>query len=181
MFAREIVTILISKATETDSNIVSSILTEAALWLDSIGQPLWEPNELLPECIIDDVRLGLYYLVKFDGQEVGTFKFQLEDKLIWPEISQNESAFIHRLAVKREFAGKGVSDQIIGWAKSHAKKIGKKFLRLDCELRPKLCSIYEARGFTKHGEKTVGPWHVARYEICLKNCEQLTQADGNKL
>ncbi len=170
-FAREKMTFFISKANKTDVNIVSSILTEAAIWLDSIGQPLWKSSELLPGSIIDDIRLGLYYLVRIDGCEVGTFKFQLEDKLIWPEIPQNESVFIHRLAVKRQFAGKGIPDQIIGWAKNHAKNIGKRFLRLDCELRPKLCSIYETRGFTKHSEKTVGPWRVARYEYDLQNCE----------
>jgi GNAT superfamily N-acetyltransferase len=164
---------LISKANETDANTVSSILTEAAEWLDSIGQSLWETNELKPDCIVDDIREGLYYLCWSDRGEIGTFKFQLEDKTIWPDVSQDESAFIHRIAIKRAFAGKGVSAAIINWAKTHAKDIGKKFLRIDCELRPKLCRIYEKQGFVKHSEKTVGPWHVARYEYDLQFCEPI--------
>lgn len=165
--------ILVSKANETDANTVSSILTEAAKWLDSIGQPLWESNELLPECIVGDIRSGLYYLCWSDGNAIGTFKFQFEDKTIWPDVSQGDSAFIHRIAIKREFAGKEVPASIINWAKTHAKDIGKKFLRIDCELRPRLCRIYEKQGFVKHSEKTIGPWNVARYEYDLQNCEPI--------
>ena len=159
--------ILITKANEVDAIIVSSILTEAAAWLDSIGQPLWGSNELLPECIISDIKLGLYYLCWSGRHAIGTFKFQLEDKTIWPDVSQDDSAFLHRIAIKRSFAGEGVSAAIINWAKTHTKDIGRKFLRIDCELRPKLCRIYENQGFVKHSEKDVGPWHVVRYEYDL--------------
>lgn len=35
------------------------------------------------------------------------------DSKYWSEISQRKSLYIHKLAVKRKFAGKGVSKELI--------------------------------------------------------------------
>jgi GNAT superfamily N-acetyltransferase len=76
-----------------------------------------------------------------------------------------QSAYVHRLAVKREFAGGGVSTALLRWAAERARSLGKKYLRLDCEAsRPKLRAVYERFGFRHHSDRQVEPYFVSRYE-----------------
>src|SRR5262249_60699923 len=97
----------IRQATLQDIAVVSDILREAAAWLEQRGMPLWRQDELQLNSISAEVRFGLFFLAESDGEPAGTIKYQLEDKLFWPDVPQDDSAFIHRLAVRRRFAGGG--------------------------------------------------------------------------
>jgi len=162
----------VRKAKVSDIEAVSSVLTEAALYLESIEQPLWVYNDLVPTRIKDDIYEGLYFIAEVQNEPVGVFKYQLSDKIFWPEIKEGTSGFLHRVAIKRKFASKGISMQMLQWAKRHTKRIGRQFLRLDCAIRPKLCAVYESAGFTKHSDKNMGTFSVTRYECSVENCEQ---------
>jgi GNAT superfamily N-acetyltransferase len=95
----------------------------------------------------------------------GAVKFQLEDLLFWPDVPQEQSAFIHRLAVRRKFAGGHVSSALLQWAVRRARSLGRSFLRLDCEAsRPRLKAVYERFGFRHHSDKQIEPYFVSRYE-----------------
>lgn len=148
-----------------ESGIVSDILREAARWLEQSGRPLWQDDELLPSRIAADVDAGLFFVAECDGDVAGTVRFQLEDMLFWPDVSQDQSAFIHRLAVRRRFAGGRVSSALLQWAALRARSLGRGFLRLDCEAsRPRLRAVYEQFGFRHHSDRQVGPYFVSRYE-----------------
>jgi GNAT superfamily N-acetyltransferase len=158
----------IRQAKSEDVAVVAAILSEAAQWLADSGKVMWRDNELVPERIAEDVNAGLFFLVECDGVEAGTVKFQLADELFWPDVPPRESAFIHRLAVRRQFAGGGVSTAIFEWAVARARALGKRWLRLDCEAaRPRLRAIYERFGFRHHSDREVGPYFVSRYEFGL--------------
>lgn len=168
--------ITIKQARDCDSDTICSILQEAANWLVDQGTPMWKTDELAADTIRAEAAAGLFWLAFVNGESAGCVRFQTEDILFWPDAPPEESAFIHRLAVRRKFAGGKVSSALIDWAKSRATALGKRFLRLDCEAKTwKLCQIYERAGFTKHSERQVGPYWVARYE-----CE-LSKANKNIL
>src|SRR5262249_59725748 len=95
----------IRQATLQDIDVVSDILREAAAWLEQRGMPLGRQDELQLNSISAEVRSGLFFLAESDDEPAGTIKYQLEDKLFWPDVPQHDSAFIHRLAVRRRFAG----------------------------------------------------------------------------
>lgn len=157
--------ISVRPAASDDIERVSAVLREAAQWLEQTGRRMWRDNELLPALIAADVAAGLFFIAACDGETAGVVKFQLEDPLFWPDIRQNESAFVHRLAVKRQFAGAGISSALLNWAVARAKSLGKKYLRLDCEAsRPRLRAVYESFGFRHHSDRQVGPYFVSRYE-----------------
>jgi GNAT superfamily N-acetyltransferase len=95
----------------------------------------------------------------------GVVKFQLEDSLFWPDVSPKQSAFVHRLAVKRHFAGGNISSALLRWAVEKTRSLGREYLRLDCEAsRDRLRAIYERFGFRHHSDRQVGPYFVSRYE-----------------
>ena len=162
----------IRQAQIADVPHIISVLREAAAWLDQRGMSLWREGELLPDRITAeisaDVGCGGYFIAECDSEIAGTVRFQLEDEQFWPDIPQGESAFLHRLAVRRRFAGGGVSKALLRWAVEYARGLGKKFLRLDCEAsRPRLRAVYERFGFRHHSDRQVGSYFVARYEYPL--------------
>jgi len=156
----------IRRATTADAAIVSGILQEVTAWLISRGQPLWQSGELSAERIQADLAAGRFWLATAAGQPAGCVMFQLEDQLFWPDVPPEESAFIHRLAVRRKFAGGGVSTALLTWAKDHAAALGRSWLRMDTVAdRPALRAVYERFGFQLHSYRQVGPYYVARYQL----------------
>src|SRR5580698_10408734 len=108
--------ISIRPAAPDDIERVSAVLREAAGWLEQTGKRMWRDNELLPSNITTDITAGLFFIAACDGETSGVVKFQLEDPLFWPDVPQNDSAFVHRLAVKRQFAGGEISAALLNWA-----------------------------------------------------------------
>lgn len=156
----------IRQATARDLDEVAEILREAARWLEESGMAMWREEELLPIRIAEDVRSGLFFLAECNGEAAGTVRFQLEDKLFWPDVPQHDSAFIHRLAVKRRFAGGEISSALILWAIARTHRLGRRYLRLDCVAsRQRLRALYERMGFRFHSNREVGPYYVSRYEF----------------
>ena len=157
--------LIIRQAMPQDVRALAEILQEAARWLEDRGMAMWQMDELRPSRIAEEVNSGLFFLAERDGEAAGTIGFQLEDKSFWPDIEQEDSAFIHRLAIRRRFAGGDVSSALILWAIARAHSLGRRYLRLDCEAsRLRLREIYERIGFRFHSNRQVGPYFVARYE-----------------
>jgi GNAT superfamily N-acetyltransferase len=155
----------IRQATPPDLDLVSSILLEAAHWLTESGKAMWRDEEIVPARIAADVAAGVFFLAECDGEAAGTVKFQLEDLVVWPDVPQHDSAFVHRLAVRRKFAGGGVSSALLRWAVERTRSLDRRYLRLDCEAsRPRLRAVYERFGFTHHSDRQVGPYFDARYQ-----------------
>lgn len=157
----------ISIAAPEDSVTVCEILEEAAAWLRAKGDELWRPADLDPAGITADVEAGMYRKAIADGVIAGCYRFQTEDMEYWDDVPHENSAFIHRVAVRRRFAGTGLSETMIGAAKVEARSLGKRYLRLDCADRPKLRAVYERQGFRFHSIKVREPYKVARYEFEL--------------
>lgn len=144
------------------------MLLEAARWVDALGVVMWEEGELGVERIAREVAAGQFYLAELDGVAAGTIRFQEADLQFWPDIPQDDSAFVHRLVVRRTFKGQGISTALLQWAADHARGLGKRTLRLDCDAdRPKVRAIYERFGFRLHSYRQVGSYYVARYELPL--------------
>ena len=159
----------IRHATHRDSNVVSDILREAARWLDQSGMSLWREDELQSERIAADVAGGLFVIAQCSGDAAGVMRFQLEDAVFWPDVPQGEAAYIHRLAVRRRYSGTGLSTELLRWAVEHTQRLGRQYLRLDCEAsRPRLRAIYESFGFSHHDDRQVGPYFVSRYEYSVR-------------
>jgi GNAT superfamily N-acetyltransferase len=159
----------IRQALPSETRVVEDILREAAAWVDAMGVVMWEEGELDPAHIAAETDAGQFLIAEIDGDAAGVIRFQLEDRLFWPDLpSPHESAFVHRLAVRRRYKGQGVSDALLAWSVDRARALGKRHLRLDCdESRPKLRALYERLGFRFHSFRQVGPYYVARYEYPL--------------
>jgi len=162
--------IIIRQAGIVDLHAVSEILIEAASWLEKRGIPLWNVRDLSEESLQEDVASGFYVLAEVNGKLVGTLKYTMADPMVWPDARNDDSAFVHRVAVRRDYAGGTVSTSMLKWAVDRTRVLGRRYLRLDCEIsRNKLREIYEQFGFQYHSDKHVGSYQVARYEYNVLN------------
>jgi GNAT superfamily N-acetyltransferase len=155
-------------ATPEEAPIVASILAEVDAWVAALGTPMWELGEVDAVRVAAEVASGLFAIAWSEAEAAGTVKFQLEDPEFWPDRPGDNAAYIHRLGVRRKFAGGLISTALMTWAVERARGLGKDVLRLDCDAdRTSLRAIYERFGFRYHSDRQVGPYYVARYEYVL--------------
>jgi len=158
----------IRQATAADAAVIEAMLLEAARWVDALGAVMWEEGELDAGRLARESAAGQFFIAEVDGVAAGIVRFQLADLQFWPDIPHADSAFVHRLVVRRAFKGQGVSTALLEWAAGRARSLGKRFLRLDCDAqRTKLRALYELFGFHLHSYRQVGSYYVARYELPL--------------
>jgi ribosomal protein S18 acetylase RimI-like enzyme len=144
--------------------VMLDILDEAASWLSARGIDQWRPDQF--RVLIDR---GDTYLALLDGEAVGTLALHWHDAIderLWHEVANVEEAgYVHRLAVRRAFAGKGIGWHLLRWAEGMVAAAGKSYLRLDCMAEnPALCAYYERAGFTYRGEVQGKGWKARLYE-----------------
>jgi len=156
----------IQEARLSDAPMIASVLQEAAEWLAADGRPLWSAAEIGYERVLRDASTGLFHVARQDDQLVGVMKFELEDAHFWPEVLPGTSAFVHKLAVRRAWAKKGVSTELLSYARTRAQELGRAHLRLDCVAdRQGLRNLYESFGFALHSVVKIGAYSYARYEL----------------
>lgn len=159
----------ISRATEGDAPVAAAILREVSEWLVARGRKLWDPDEISDQDVTRRARAGELVIGRLEDDAVACMYLQTSDPLFWPEAKPDDALYVHRLAVKRAFAGQGLAQEMLEWAGSHASRLGRDFVRLDTELRPSLMRLYERAGFIRVDPTpiVVGTHEVVRFQRAL--------------
>ena len=148
------------------------ILREAAAWLSSIGRPQWAPEELTAGslgCRPQDC-LALY---SSGGVGAATLCLTDADPFYWPEIPPGQCGYLHKLAVRREFAGQGIAALFVRYAAELCRARGLSALCLDCDpSRAGVVRFYDSLGFQLYRiERFQRPWtgelELALYRLAL--------------
>jgi ribosomal protein S18 acetylase RimI-like enzyme len=150
-------------ATAEELPLVASILDEATAYVATKGYPQWPTpfpvEEIAPACAAQEL-----FVVEEDAEVAAVFVLVWDDPRFWGE-RPPDAAYLHKLAVRRRFAHRGLGVAIVRWAEDQARAAGRPYLRLDC-LRdnPWIRSFYEGLGFEPRGELELVGWTAALYE-----------------
>lgn len=156
----------IRQAQPHETSVVANILSAAAAYLAENGNALWGTEEVNEAAVKDHVRAGRYHIALVAEEPVGVFRFELEDRMFWPEVTDGSSAFIHKIAVYPHKQGQDIAQALLSHACELARQHDRHFLRLDCiNGRPKLRAIYERFGFSHHSVKNLGDRLFDRFEF----------------
>jgi GNAT superfamily N-acetyltransferase len=150
-----------------DEHRSADILTEAAIWLAARGQPQWELGHIV-ESVAAAVAAGEAFVALVDGDDAATWFLTSRDELWWPELgADHDSRFFHKFAVRRRFAGTGISAAVLGWSITATRDAECRWLRLDCPDRPAIRRLYEAAGFELHDTVPLPEWNMTacRYVV----------------
>jgi len=142
------------------------LIREAAEWLIGRGEPLWGMNEVSYEALVRVAKDGELVIGRIGNEVVACMYLHKEDAIFWPHVQPDEAFYIHRLAVKRKYAGRGFAHAMLAWAADEARAYGRPFLRLDCEPRLKLMALYKSAGFlpVDKGPVEITGHYVVRHE-----------------
>jgi len=155
-------------ARPSDAAAIAAVLREAAQWLVDRQMPLWAVSDFSEERVQQDVDTGHFLVARVGDDVAGVVRWQREDPTFWPDAEPGTSAFLHKLAVRRAWAGQGVSAALLAFGREHARSLGVRYLRLDCVAdRQPLRALYEDFGFTLYDCVLKGRREFARYQIAL--------------
>jgi ribosomal protein S18 acetylase RimI-like enzyme len=111
--------------------------------------------------------------IEIDGMVACVWAITYSDRDIWEGKDQDDAIYIHRIATNPDFRGRGFVKNIVDWAKSHARKHGRKYVRLDTlGNNTKLIEHYTGAGFDYLGvfylKNTLElPLHYQKEPKCL--------------
>lgn len=162
---------MIRKATSRDVADIEEILKDVVLWMHENGiENLWNEDNIKWKQLSMTYEIGDFYIAFHKDVPVACMAVTDYDSNYWSEIPKGESLYIHKLAVKRIYAGMGISKKLIDFSKNLARKRNIETIRLDCnKLRAKLCKLYEKNEFRYEKEKVVAKnYWVALYVCNLK-------------
>jgi ribosomal protein S18 acetylase RimI-like enzyme len=121
----------IRQASSRDLATVQSILSEASAWLASKGIEQWPDGGFPEEQTARRIWQGSVFLALVDGEPVATITLDAwADPEFWD--APDDAGYVHRLAVRRRWAGRGIGEALLDWAGRRIAKSGGHWLRLDC-------------------------------------------------
>jgi predicted N-acetyltransferase YhbS len=161
------------QALDDDLEAVAGILEDAARWVESLGVPSWEPGTFHDPSgrgrkqLLEAVGSNALFLARIGEEPVATVSLFDVDERFWPG-APADALYVHKLAVRRAWAGRDIGGAILRWSMDRARARGKAFLRLDCP-RDDLGvrTYYERHWFQHRGDLTVGTFEASLYELRL--------------
>ena len=141
--------IKIKQACEQDIKILEAIYLEAVNWLESINNPMWDKDFVSWAGLSREFKIENFHIAYINNEPAGCMALVDNAPFFWPEkIEKGAALFLRRLAVRRDFAGQGLSAGLFEYAAELCRERNINALRLDCDSGiEKLNKIYEDFGF----------------------------------
>jgi len=130
-----------------------AIIREAAAWAAARGIAVWAAHEIRTEAFEEAAREAELVLGFADAIPAATMLLQTEDPVYWPNEAPASALYLHKIAIRRAFAGQAWLSRLVDFAAKSAANRGIPRLRLDTMLRPKMQSMYERHGFRRLAEE----------------------------
>ncbi|NWO07301.1 MAG: GNAT family N-acetyltransferase [Alteromonadaceae bacterium] len=156
----------IAKATSSsDWTSASEILCRVVDRLTRLGRPLWTMDQVSTQGLKESYSLEDLHFLILNDRRIGVVFLQGADPMFWPEIKENDSLFVHKLALDPTLQGKGKGILAVSTVLRDADARGLSWLRLDCDDRPELHRFYQQCGFDFVDFKEMPAFKVARYQL----------------
>lgn len=126
-----------------------AILRERALWLKAKGSEQWRGFiDGGMEIVERRLSAGTVLLVERGGQDAACVAVQWSDPF-WGELGgDGQAAWVHSLAVRRAYSGKGLGKAMLAFVESMALAQRKSYCRLDVlDANARLKAYYAALGY----------------------------------
>jgi len=148
--------------------VVAGLLDEATVWVNDLGFSQW-PLPFPRDQLAGAIERGEVYVVESeDGEAVATVSMLPDDPLYWGD-QPPDAYYVHKLAVRRDQAGRGIGAAVVEWANAEAAEAGREFLRLDClGDNPGIRDYYEDLGFEHRGDVLLDGRTISLYERSVR-------------
>lgn len=160
---------MIRKAKIEEVNEINSIIDDAKLLFKQAGSTQWQDLDGYPNVatLTNDINMNQLYVKVIDNKSVGVVAISKELEEAYNNIYEgawlNDEKYyvVHRLAVKKEYYGRGVAKEMLEYADKVALNDGVKNIRVDTMLNNiKMTSLLK-----KHGYVNCGVIHLLRKDV----------------
>ena len=129
-----------------DLNFIYELFDQSILYQETKGFPVWRNYDRT--AIVNDINSGNQYKVIVD-EEIGiVFSVAYSDKVIWRELDEGNSIYLHRIVVNPAFKGKKLFGNVLAWSIDHAREKGLASVRMDTwASNPVIINYYMGFGF----------------------------------
>jgi ribosomal protein S18 acetylase RimI-like enzyme len=135
------------------------------------GGVLWP--EFPDAAILAEIDAGNLLRVLEGDTLMGVFSVAYEDPAIWGARERGAHIYLHRIARAATYAGRGLMDAVLDWARARCRATGRAGLRMDTwASNGALIAYYERRGFRLVGSRHLAadprlPAHYHGIEVAL--------------
>ena len=150
------------KAEEADIDDLLSITADGSAYLKACGVDQWQDGFPNADTFRTDMRLGDCWLFSHRGKPAGVFSIYTIPEEDYRQIdgawlTEGENyATLHRMAVKKEYRGRGVAREMFSLAEDLARGLGKQSLRADTHADNRaMRQLLESVGFQSCGMITL--------------------------
>lgn len=160
--------IKVESAFLADVVALQQLLADIAAWSRVAAVPMWA-NPHSVDFLSSFISRGEVFVVREAARVIATVTLTRLRDPYWDD-EPPATAYLHRLAVSRTHAGRGLGASLIRWSEAHLRSQGVRTLRLDCDAaNSRLVSFYSALGFTTRGDRRYDPYNMtfARFEKSL--------------
>ena len=148
-----------------------AIVREAGQWLTDSNNEMWHLDTLTADNLFDVYTRGNCYVMYGDGVPAATCILQWQDPLYYPDAPENTVGILHKIAVRRAFAGQGLFTQILAFCRERCRERGIRKIHLEADAtRPALLQFYERNGFSPTYQRTIhefGQTFLSQYFMML--------------
>lgn len=110
---------------------------------------MWTMEELSYEAFVTRYRVEDIIVLYEDNIPICTCVLQWSDVDFWPEVSDWTSGFLHKIAIRRWYAGGTYIRKLLDFILLECQRRNISTLRIDVDSsRPHLCKYYESLGFS---------------------------------
>jgi GNAT superfamily N-acetyltransferase len=113
-----------------DMDNIFSLFDSAIAYQQKHGYDLWP--QFSRNMIENEIAEKRHWKI-MDGDTIACiFSVQYNDPVIWgEECDKDPSVYLHRTAINPAYKGRGIMRLIKDWAITHARELGKKYVRMD--------------------------------------------------
>jgi len=130
-----------------DLDQIFELFEHSIQYQEKKGYPVWRNYD--KSAIIKDLADRNQYKVVIDSMTAIVFSVCYTDKVIWRDLDQGNSIYLHRIVVNRECKGQKLFGTILDWAIKQSKQKGFDRIRMDTwAANPTLIAYYKNFGFT---------------------------------
>ena len=137
----------VANTEKADLADIFNFFEESVAYQEKNGYPAWKHYDKV--VIRNDMETKLQYKIIIDGMMAMVFSVRYNDRLIWRDMDNGDSVYLHRIVVNPKFKGRKLFQVVLKWALDHARNRGLRFIRMDTWAdNPSIIGYYKTFGFT---------------------------------
>jgi ribosomal protein S18 acetylase RimI-like enzyme len=152
---RRLTPLRIEPATVHHLDVVRAAYSDARATQRAQGASLWPVFS--DESIVAQIASGQLFGVMAADALVGVFTVAYEDAAIWGQRERGAHVYLHRIARVSSYAGRGLMDAVLEWARDHCRALGREGIRMDTwATNERLIALYVRYGFRVLERRRIG-------------------------